>query len=90
MTCYFHQNLAYIAFKTYDQMIFACRLRLYTDEDRLITGKLRLSRSLLSQSALQVLSTDTHPKAMNYQFMSPTDLNMNNQPSNNYPKQRKA
>jgi len=26
MTCYFHQNLAYIGFKTYDQMIAACRL----------------------------------------------------------------
>jgi len=71
-------------------MIFACRLRLYTDEDRLITGKPRLSRSLPSQSASQISSDDTHPKAMNYQFASPTDLNVNNQPSNNHPKQRKA
>ena len=43
MTCYFHQNLAYIGFKTYDQMIAACQLRLYTDDDRLLTGRPRIA-----------------------------------------------
>ena len=53
MSGYFHQNIAYIAFKTYDQMMSACRLRLYTDDDRLITGKPRLIRSVPMQSVLQ-------------------------------------
>ena len=32
MTCYFHQNVAYVAFKTEDQMHNVYSLRLYTDE----------------------------------------------------------
>jgi len=39
MTCYFHQNLAFIAFKSADQMHSVCRLRLYTKDDRLLTGR---------------------------------------------------
>ena len=39
MTCHFQQNLAFIAFKTADQMHSVCKLRLYTDDNRLLTGR---------------------------------------------------
>ncbi len=38
MSCVFHQNLAYIAFRTAEQMHSVCQLRLYTEDNRLLTG----------------------------------------------------
>src|SRR6266540_4076684 len=44
MSCQLHQNIAYIAFKTAEQMQSVCQLRLYTDDDRLITRHPRVYR----------------------------------------------
>ncbi len=45
MSCYFHQNIAYIAFKTAEQMYSVCDLRLYAEDDRLLSGRPRVSRA---------------------------------------------
>ncbi len=77
MTCYFHQNLAYIGFKTYDQMIAACQLRLYTDDDRLLTGQPRIAYLPSDFEANDSSSDAQQPKAMNYQTGAMPDLNVN-------------
>ena len=41
MYCHFHQNIAYVAFKSSDQMHAVCGLRLYTDDGRLLSGRPR-------------------------------------------------
>ena len=38
MSCYFHQNIVYVAFQTADQMHAVCHLRLFMEDDRLLTG----------------------------------------------------
>ncbi len=63
MSCYLYQNIAYIAFKTEEQMHSVCNLRLYTEDDRLLSGRPRVyranhtSESLKSDSRLEAMST---------------------------------
>ncbi len=68
MSCHFHQNIAYITFKTKDQMHTACHLRLYTDDDRLLTGRSRvLKYSDYDDSVSTTSSSNQLIKAMSTQ-----------------------
>ena len=88
MTYYFHQNLAYIAFKFHEQMIAACNLRLYTDDDRLLTGRPRIDRYSPSTFASDNTQNSQHHNAMSYQSHSYPDLHVNQQPNPRNIKQR--
>jgi len=90
MTCYFHQNLAYIAFKTYDQMIATCQLRLYMEDDRLLTGRPRIARNFLDVNDSDTTQAYQQPKAMTFQSGSLPDFNINQQFSNQHIKPRKT
>ncbi len=90
MSCYFHQNLAYIAFKTYDQMVAACQLRLYTDDDRLLTGRPRLARNFLHRNDSDITHEHTSPKAMTFQSGYLPDLNVYQQDRHGHGKNRKV
>src|SRR6266542_2562912 len=90
MTCYFHQNLAYIGFKSYDQMIAACQLRLYTEDDRLLTGRPRIAYPTPASDNQDVSAAITQPKAMSFQTGITPDLKANQQPHNHRNKKRKS
>ncbi len=51
MNCYFYQNIAYIAFKTEEQMHKICDLQIYTDDNTLLIGRPRLQSSGTSHTA---------------------------------------
>src|SRR6266498_3819703 len=80
MTCYFHQNFAYIAFKSEAQMQAVCNLRLYTDDDRLLTGRPRFQ----SRPDEAILSTNNNHvpkrKAMSTHTHDLPDLRYSEQP----------
>ena len=78
MSCHFHQNLAFIAFKTADQMHSVCNLWLYTDNNRLLTRRPRVNCS--SNLSVSPLSTHTSQssKAMSTQTSYLPDLRSNN------------
>jgi len=81
MTCYFHQNLAYIAFKSAKQMHSVCSLRIFTDNDRLLTGR---SRFQSQQDAFMISQNDSHitkRKAMSTHTHNLPDLRSYKQPS---------
>ncbi len=79
MTCYFHQNIAYIAFKTEEQMHSVCQLRLFTDDDRLLSGRPRVFRTSDLSDSLPMPFTLHTPKAMSRQTTAMPDLNSNSQ-----------
>ncbi len=81
MSCYFHQNLAFIAFKSADQMQSVCQLRLYTEDDRLLTGRpCFLSKQKLSQTPLINNLTSNH-EVMSSHTNDLPDLNSKDTPS---------
>ncbi len=75
MLCQFHQNIAYIAFKTADQMHSICYFRLYTDDDRLLTGHLRICWKGDSSILLPKINSTRPIKAMSTQTSALPDLN---------------
>jgi len=58
MSYYFHQNIAFIAFKSVEQIQSVCRLRLYTEDDHLLTGR---PHFLSNQPQLQTPLTNNQP-----------------------------
>ncbi len=74
MTCYFHQNIAYVAFKTEELMNKVCNLRIYADDDTLLRGRPRLQKKRLntenpideSISAPKPMSTQVSNSASTY------------------------
>ena len=69
MSCYFHQNIAYIAFKSDAHMHSVCQLRLYTEDDRLLS-----ERSCINRKYDQlVLPQQPHPKHYNRAISTHTD-----------------
>jgi len=67
--------MAYIAFKTDEQMQSVCRLRLYTDDNRLLTGRPRVNR--VNHNVTPPDSPNPHQslQTMSTQTSAPTDLN---------------
>ena len=76
MTCHFHQNLAFIAFKTADQMHSVCQLRLYTDDNRLLTGRPRVNRANDSPGSSPYTKYTLTSKAMSTQTSLLPDLSL--------------
>ncbi len=94
MSCHFHNNLAYIAFKSADQMHAVCRLRLYTDDDRLLSGRPRFSSK---QEQLQPPETNLPNitqtcKAMSTHTSNLPDIHSYDHPSNRsqYPRRGRS
>ncbi len=90
MSCYFHQNLAFIAFRTKEQMLDACQLRLYTEDDRLITGQPRLEQRLPSIPTSVTSKENTYHKAMTFQSTAYSDVHVTQQPKQRHSKARKT
>src|SRR6266540_3742733 len=75
MSCQIHQNIAYIAFKTDEQMQSVCRLRLYTDDNRLLTGRPRVNRAKNNVTPPGSPNPHLTIQAMSTQTSAPKDLN---------------
>src|SRR6266540_4326921 len=73
MSCQIHQNMAYIAFKTEEQMQSVCRLRLYTEDNRLLTGRPRVNRAKHSMTPPTSPDPHTSIQAMSSQTSAPMD-----------------
>src|SRR6266542_6440275 len=67
MSCYFQQNIAFVAFKTAQQMQSVCQLRLYMDDNRLLIGRPRVLRSSESASSPTNSTSTLLPKAISIQ-----------------------
>src|SRR6266540_232233 len=78
MSCHFHQNIAYLAFKSNEQMHAACQLRLYTDDDRLLSGRPRVLKSSDYSDSLTASSSSNRPtNAMSKQTHASPDISSN-------------
>jgi len=82
LNCYFHQNIAYIAFKSADIMHRACKLRLYYDEHYLIQGLPRLHRNSTHTDNTPPMHTPSPRKSMTRQTpkLTPHTLSRPNSP----------
>jgi len=90
MTCYFQQNLAFVAFKSADQMHSVCRLRIYTEDDRLLTGHPRFVRNDEQLQDQPTTRTSSSCKAMSIHTYDQQDISSTHTPSNRPPTSRRV
>ena len=76
MTCYFHQNIAYVAFKTEELMNKVCNLRIYADDNTLLRGRPRLQKKCLD-TANPIDQSIAAPKPMSTQISTSANTYIN-------------
>ena len=80
MTCYFQQNLAFVTFKLADQIHSVCRLRIYTKDDRLLTGRPRFASHKEQLQAQKPNITSNSCRAMSTHTNDQQDLSSQHSP----------